>query len=126
TAQTVIDRGNIAVSRNRNRYRILDGLNVVPICKAFVALLTRAAVDLDVLDAALLGHLSDVDDVYRRVGITGTHLQSQWDRDRLFDLFENGFEKLRIPEQTRPAAIFYHLWRGAAAVNVENVGTDLF
>ena len=74
TSQAVLDRRNISVARNRNFHSVFDLLNKIPIRETLVALLSRAAVDLDMFNPALLGHFRNIDDIYGRIGKAGAKL----------------------------------------------------
>src|SRR5687768_5328383 len=124
--QAVLDRRNVAVTGNRNRHGLLDLFDEIPIRKALVTLVTRASVDLNVLDAALLGHLRNLDDIDRRFGKSRPELQSERYGDRLLDLFQNRLKPDHVLQQPRSAAVLDDFWSGTPAVDVQYVGTDLF
>src|SRR5207302_3248260 len=99
------DRRDIAIARDGNADRLFNLFDEVPICQAFIALLTRPAMHLDVLDAALLGHFGDVNDIYRRVGIPRTELERQRDRNSIFYAFENFLEQRHVAQKPRTTAV---------------------
>src|SRR6185369_16604346 len=125
TSHSILDRCDVAVARYWNTDSVFYSLDQVPIRHPLVALLAGAAVDLNMLDAALLGHLCHVDDVDRRVRVAGPQLERERDGDRLLDLFQYLFQNRRFTKQSRTAAVLDHLWSRASAVDVENVGTNL-
>ena len=125
-SERLFDRRHITAARDGHAHIFLDRAHQIPIREAAIALLLRAAMQGDVLDAAGLGQLRGLDGIDRAVRVSGANFDRQRNRNRFLDLFENRFQSRQIAQQPRATAVLHDFRRRTAAVYIENIRADFF
>ena len=124
SSERLFDRSHIAAPRDRHAHVFLDRAHQIPIREAAIALLFRAAMQGDVLDATGFREFCGLDGIDRAVRVAGANLDRQRNRNRFLDLFQNRFQSRQIAQQSRATAVLHDFRRRAAAVYIQNIRSD--
>ena len=118
----VVIGAHVTVGDDGHAHGLLDAADDVPVRLAAVELLARAAVHGDGVDARGLGAPCELDDVYVLLVPAHAHLDGHGHLHRAADGREDALRLFRLAHERGALAVLDDLRRGAAHVEIEDVG----